>query len=363
MCSSDLPPRPTEPRYPDLPDRALWATDLPAAIRQACLAHLERCLPHWRESRRRQNACHVLSAWAGFFRFVLERHPLTTVPELTLADLRAYVDRLNARDVKANSVRAQIQPVLALLRELSEQGEAIAPGLLRVERPPRTDVLPRALSESDAQRLEAQARVWLSQDTPAAVRDAACFFLLAHTGIRTCELRDLRQADVDLAQRRLRIEHGKHDQTRVVYLTETAANAVRRYLERCPHPEHALLFVNAQGEPVPPWWAMSRLQHLGQAAHVPTVTPHRLRHTLATRLLNAEVPITTLQKLLGHRYLSTTQIYARVYDATVERDYRRAMERLEQNQALAVPVALSQGAASSSNALPMTVPAAAAAAH
>ena len=357
------PPPPTEPRYPDLPAGATWATDLPVAIRQACLAHLERHVPHWRTSRRRQNACHVLAVWASFFRFVLERHALTTVAELTREDLRAYVDRLTARGVKANSVRARLQPVLALLRELNEQGEPIAPALLRVERPPHTDVLPRALSESDAQRLEAQARVWLSQDTPEAVRDAACFFLLAHTGIRTCELRDLRQADVDLAQRRLRIEHGKHDQARVVYLTETAANAVRRYLERCPHPEHALLFVNAQGEPVPPWWAMSRLQHLGQAAHVPTVTPHRLRHTLATRLINAEVPITTLQKLLGHRYLSTTQIYARVYDATVERDYRRAMERLEQNQALAVPVALSQGAASSSNALPMTVPAAAAAAH
>lgn len=346
--------RPAEPRYPDLPAGATWATDLPAAIRQACLAHLERHLPHWRASRRRQNACHVLSVWASFFRFVLERHPLTTVPALTREDLRAYVDRLNARGVKANSVRARIQPVLALLRELNEQGEPIALGLLRVERPPLTDRLPRALSESDAQRLEAQARLWLSQDTPAAVRDAACFFLLAHTGMRTCELRDLRQADVDLEQRRLRIEHGKHDRARVVYLTETAANAVRRYLERCPHPEHALLFVTDQGEPVPPWWAMSRMQHLGKAAQVPTVTPHRLRHTLATRLINAEVPITTLQKLLGHRYLSTTQIYARVYDATVERDYRQAMERLEQNQAIPMPVEWFQRAESLPTGAPVT---------
>ena len=140
----------------------------------------------------------------------------------------------------------------------------------------------------------------------------------------------------------------------MVYLTETAAQAVRRYLERCPHPEHALLFVTDQGEPVPPWWAMSRMQHLGKAAQVPTVTPHRLRHTLATRLINAEVPITTLQKLLGHRYLSTTQIYARVYDTTVERDYRQAMERLEQNQAIPVPVEWFQRAESLPTGAPVT---------
>jgi integrase len=79
-----------------------------------------------------------------------------------------------------------------------------------------------------------------------------------------------------------------------------------------------------------------------------------MRHTLATRLINQGVPITTLQKLLGHRFLSTTQRYARVYDATVERDYRMAMERLEQSKAIPVPLEWFQRAGASPATRPLT---------
>jgi hypothetical protein len=70
---------------------------------------------------------------------------------------------------------------------------------------------------------------------------------------------------------------------------------------------------------------------LGQAAGVAEVTPHRLRHSLATRLLNASMNITRIQKLLGHTQLSTTQVYAQVLDTTLEADYRQAMTRIEQH--------------------------------
>ena len=347
---------PAEPRYPAVPDGSAWATDLPEAIRQACLAYIQRRLPHWRISYRAKTALKVMWEFEQFFRFVLTRHAVNTVFDLAPEDLRAYMDQLQARGMKGISVRLRLHYPLALLRELSEQGAPIAPGVLRIERPPLSTPLPRALSEMDAQRLEVQARDWLTQDTPEATRDAACYFLLAHTGIRTCELLDLRQEDVDLEQRRLHIRHGKHERDRVVYLTETAANAVRRYLERCPHPEQALVFVNAQGDPLPPEWLLGRIRKLGKVAQVPTVTPHRLRHTMATRLINTGVPITTIQKLLGHRFLSTTQIYARVYDATVERDYRLAMERLEQNQPMPIPIEWFQAAKSPPETMTTTVP-------
>jgi site-specific recombinase XerC len=68
---------------------------------------------------------------------------------------------------------------------------------------------------------------------------------------------------------------------------------------------------------------------LGQAAGLAEVTPHRLRHSLATRLLNAGMDITRIQKLLGHAQLSATQIYAQVLDATLEADYRRALAHIE----------------------------------
>jgi hypothetical protein len=82
------------------------------------------------------------------------------------------------------------------------------------------------------------------------------------------------------------------------------------------------------------------IQDVGEQAGVSGLSPHRLRHTLATHLLNQGVPITTIQKLLGHQDLGTTQRYARVADQTVERDYRQAMARAEQALSLA-PLPLS----------------------
>ena len=70
----------------------------------------------------------------------------------------------------------------------------------------------------------------------------------------------------------------------------------------------------------------------GQAAGVANLTAHRLRHSLATRLLNAGMDITRIQKLLGHEHISTTMIYARVQNATVEADYRQAMAKVEVQQ-------------------------------
>jgi site-specific recombinase XerD len=348
--------RPVEPRYPTVPDGAAWATDLPEAIRQACLAHLQRLSPHWRVSYRAKHARWVLWEFEQFFRFALKRHPMTTVFELTLDDLRAYIDDLQKRAMKGGSVRARLHYPLSLLRTLADQGQPISPALLRVERPPLTDPLPRALSELDAQRLEAHACRGLDADTPEAAQNAACYFLLAHTGIRTCELLDLRQEDIDLEQRRLWIRHGKQERERVVYLTEKAAQAVRQYLERSPHSKQALLLVDDQGDPLSAIWLRTRIQQLGKTAGVPTVTPHRLRHTLATRLINQGVPITTIQKLLGHRFLSTTQRYARVYDATVERDYRMAMQRLEQNKSIPVPLEWFQRTAASPEAIQTSMP-------
>jgi len=120
-------------------------------------------------------------------------------------------------------VRAALTRVFGLLHELEEQGEPIAPSLFRVEQPQLPDPLPRALSEGEIHTLEVAACGWLSVATSETTLDAACFFLLAHAGLRASELVDLRQADVDLVQRRLYVRGGKGDRDRVVYLSAIAA--------------------------------------------------------------------------------------------------------------------------------------------
>lgn len=343
MQGEDLPPSeppraspsdqgvaPAEPEYPQPPDGQRWASDLPEAIRQTCLQYVQRHRLGWRPSQRRERALHVLGDFARFWRWVLARRALRGPTELTASDLRAYIDERIAHGHKPRTIKDALDRVFGLLHELAEQGEPVSPALFRVERPRLPDALPRALSESEFERLEAQGRCWLEQGTSETARDAAWFFLLAHTGLRLCELLDSRQSDIDLGGKRLYVQ-GKGSHERVVYLTETVVQALQRYLTLCPHPEWALLFVNAHGGPLDAAWLRDRLRALGAAAQVTAVTPHRLRHTLATRLINVGTPITTLQKLLGHDHLSTTQIYARVYDATVERDYRQAMSRLERS--------------------------------
>jgi hypothetical protein len=89
------------------------------------------------------------------------------------------------------------------------------------------------------------------------------------------------------------------------------------------------LWLKATGQPPAIDWLREQIAKLGTAVQITELTPHRLRHTLATRLLNVGMDITRIQKLLGHQYISTTMIYARVHDRTVEADYRQAMHQIE----------------------------------
>ena len=129
---------------------------------------------------------------------------------------------------------------------------------------------------------------------------------------------------------RLVVRLGKGQRDRVVYLSQTAQHALALYLAQSPvQPTTGLLWVRPDGRPLNRNWLYRRMRALGQAAGQITVSPHRLRHTLATRLLNTGMDVTRLQKLLGHDHLNTTMLYARVLDKTLETDYRQAMAKIE----------------------------------
>ena len=339
-----------EPECAPLPDGRDWATDLPESIRRACLEHVQRHSPGWRPSQRRIQARVLLGAFASFWRWVVARRPLSRVADLAASDVQAYMEDRLSHGLKASSVNVALTRIAALLRELAEQGEPIAPSLFRIKRVQTPDPLPRGLTEEEARRLEAEAEQWLAQGTRQTVRDATCFFLLAHAGLRAGELVDLRRSDLDLQRGSLYVS-GKGGHDRIVYLTDMAIQALQRYLALWPDGAQALLFVSMRGRRLDRNALGHRLNALAAEAQVAHVSPHRLRHTFATRLINVGMPITDLQKLLGHDRLSTTQIYTRVYDATVERDYRTAMARLQAEatataeQAAAVPSFISKALA------------------
>ena len=222
--------------------------------------------------------------------------------------------------------------MIDLLRELADQGVAINNTVFRFKPRSRPESLPRNLQETEAQSLEQYMLERLGNQNQRVCLENACYFVLAHTGLRAGECLDLCMQDLDLQGRRLMVREGKGQRDRVVYLSNTACRALRLYLGSSTRPAQAILFTFPDGRPISYMWLYEHMIALAEEVGIPKVTPHRLRHTLATRLLNSGMDITRIQKLLGHEQVNTTMIYARVQDQTVETDYRQAMQQIEQQQ-------------------------------
>jgi site-specific recombinase XerD len=309
-----------------------WEPALPAALRQACLAFVQRGWPTWKGRRRRTNACKILAEFRRFWHWQIVVHGLADWQALRLADLHAYQTARLAQGTASTTINRSLDYVLSLLKEQVEQGQPLAAELLRLRPLPRPDSLPRHLSPGESQRLEAELRARMAAGSVEQALATAAVSVLAHTGLRAGECLDLQVQDLDLAAGRLLVRNGKGLKDRVVYLSPLASQAVRFYLGDTPRPANSRLLTRADGRPITYPWLRHQVEQLAAAAGIAHVSPHRLRHTLATQLLNAGMDITRIQKLLGHAFLNTTQIYARVQDATLEADYHRAMQQIERQQ-------------------------------
>lgn len=324
----DLPPVSQSP----LPDWAAWAPDLPPALREASLAYVQRRVPTWKPQRRRDYALEHLSRLRRFWEWQLAQRPISQLADLNLVDLQAYQAARSAEGRAAATINRTLDYVLGLLREQADQGKPVDASVFRLRSLKRPDALPRYLDEAEIQRLE--AFVCQRLDTADAVErlENACLLVLAHTGLRARELTDMQYRDLNLSSNRLIVRQGKGQRDRVVYFSDLARQALECYLDGKGRSPTAPLWTRPDGKPVSYSWLRIHIGALGQAEGVSGVTAHRLRHTMATRLLNAGMDITSIQKLLGHKHVTTTQIYSRVLDATLETDYYQAMHKIELQQ-------------------------------
>jgi site-specific recombinase XerD len=306
-----------------------WAPDLPAALHAACRAFVQRAWPSWKARRRLTNAHKILGEFRRFWTWQATQRGVSDWRALRLADLQAYQTARLADGTAAPTINRTLDYVLSLLKAEADQGQPVAAELLRLRPLPRPDRLPRHLSPADSQHLEGVLRARLGDPDPRVRLELACWFVLAHTGVRAGECLDLQGGDLDLAAGRLWVRQGKGGKDRLVYLSPVAGQALRAYLAGQPLVPDAPLLHQPDGRRLSEVWLRTHIRRLAAEAGVGPVSPHRLRHTLATQLLNAGMDITRIQKLLGHAHLNTTQIYARVQDATLEADYRRAMQHIE----------------------------------
>ena len=235
--------------------------------------------------------------------------------EVTTEELERYLAELRAAGLSGATIARRVASLRSFFRHLVLIGAADANPAAELKLPRRTRRLPRALSPSEAERLIDAA----AGTTPRTLRDRALVELLYGAGLRVSEAVGLEKGGVDLDGRLVRTV-GKGGKERVVPVGRQAVDALRRYLARGrPHldrrhrPE---LFLNAQGGPLTRAGAFLILRKLAAKAGLEPerVHPHLLRHSFATHLLEGGADLRSVQEMLGHADLATTELYTHVTD-------------------------------------------------
>ncbi len=314
------------------PDWEAWGEPLPEEIRQASLTYLQHLWHTWPVKHRRAYTQNLMRELKGLWDWFLVRHPMKKAGELNLKDLQAYQTDQVGKKLAPGTVNRRLDFVLGLLRYLADGEEPVDHSVFRIRYLRRGASLPRHLSEAESQRLESFLRQRLDSLDLKIRLENACTWVMLHSGLRSGECTDLRFQDLDLSGQRLIVRQGKGQRDRLVYLSPITCRAIQNYLQASPRRPTDPLWLRPDGKPMSQTWLSAHISVIGKEAKIDPLYPHRLRHTCATRLLNAGMDITRIQKLLGHERISTTMIYARVQDITVENDYRQAMRLIEEMQ-------------------------------
>ncbi len=246
------------------------------------------------------------------------------VESIGRADLEAFVRDLLSEGLAPRSVARFVAGVRGFFKHLVSDGRLAASPAddLRASRP--WPSLPKLLTMDEVDRLLGQP----DPTTPAGIRDKAMLELLYATGLRVGELVSLRAADLHLAAGYLTCI-GKGAKERLVPVGDEAARWIRRYVDEARpgltrRRNPAQVFVNARGGPLTRVGVWKILKAHGRAAALPRgFSPHVLRHSFATHLLERGADLRAIQMMLGHADLSTTQIYTHVLETRMRAIYDR----------------------------------------
>lgn len=304
----------------------LWS-GLPPWLIEPLTTYLQHCRGRWKPSQRDHHTRARSYALRQIWRWLIDEREITELASVRRSDLQAYIDARLELGRAVSTINRELRDMWAFLRFLVARDHPIAPDVFRIPRLKEGARLPRFLTEAEYQRLKARVLEGTATGTRDDRLDRAIFYVLAHGGLRLGELCDLSVSDVDLIRRRLMVREGKGKKDRSVPLSEPSVLALRAYLDvREPAlTEHLFVFRERM---INPDLVRRRLRHYGEDVGV-NVSPHRLRHTLATRLVNVGMDIVSIRNLLGHEKLSTTMVYAWMHDATVTCHFREAIARLE----------------------------------
>ncbi len=317
------------PLDPAEPDALPAAPDLAAAVR-AWLRAL---------SDERKLSAHTIEAYGRdarqFLAFLAGRFgaPPSVADFVNCApgDLRAFLARRRAEGIEGRSLQRALSALRSLARAIARDGGETASALGAIRAPKAGRRLPRPLNPADARAVTTTApRAGEARDPWVLARDAAVLALCYGAGLRISEALGLRRADAPVGAVDAVTVIGKGEKTRSAPIIAPVRKAVEDYLALCPYALKAdgPLFVGTKGGPLSPRIVQLAMERMRGALGLPdTATPHALRHSFATHLLGRGGDLRTIQDLLGHASLSTTQVYTGVDSARLLAAYKAAHPR------------------------------------
>jgi integrase len=322
-----IPPTPKPINWP------YYFQGLPKEIAAGIGEYFKHRQRNWKPEHQHESGLNFLSHLTLSLRWMAVHWKLDSLTDITPQAWYAYLDARLSRGISPVSLNGELRELFGFLQFAQGAGLPLCERFFKVELLPTGPHLPKDVPIQQVRILmaEIEREVQAAKDDRRrlGLMDRAWFLLMLHAGLRTGEIRSLRFEHLDLANRRVRIEQSKMLKDRLVYFSQAAAEALSAYLAvrgaGIDLPPQVFIY---RHQPLSRSYCYQRLRTYAKRCGV-RVSPHQLRHTCATLLLNERVPVLSVQMILGHQHVDTTMRYARLYDGTLAEDYFRAMDQIE----------------------------------
>jgi site-specific recombinase XerD len=247
------------------------------------------------------------------------------VEEVTNKTVSLYIDYLMKRRRAPKTVNCHLDGIRQFYHYLKEEeGLAVTNPIRKNHMQKMSRPLPRHLRDE-------QTQVFFK--AVSCPRDRAMFMLMLRCGLRVEEVANLTAGVIDVKRRTIMVEDGKGAKDRIVYMSDDALHALASYLMGRPASRAKKIFLVKKGpctgKPISIRGIQKRMEYYARKAKL-KASCHQLRHTMATQMLNADADLCTIQDILGHSNVKTTQRYCRISNLKVQRDYFNAMEVIMQ---------------------------------
>lgn len=257
----------------------------------------------------------------------LNLNGITDISKTTQKTVASYLDTLKTQGKASSTVSRTLASLKSFYMFISEENSQIANPIKNLESPHVEKKLPKILSTSDVDRLLEQP----SQKEPKGIRDKAMLELLYATGIRVSELISLKVSDINLSIGFIKCHTDKKE--RYIPIGNIAKTALKKYINDArpilaTNDNEDVLFVNRNGSSLSRqgFWKIIK-QYSEQARISADITPHTIRHSFAAHLLENGADLKSIQEMLGHSDISSTQVYSHLVKSKIKDVYARSHPR------------------------------------